>query len=129
VTPHLPLSRFHWADPDRRELYRALLLLTSPKATAERLEVGLHTLLVHLEIYDDPRQGVSWLSPDELALVDRLGEALQGLVADAPQGRWGVRALNHIGWSDARSAAMALQQMIEGAGTRPIVAASRPTPA
>ena len=73
----LPLHTLAWAHPDRRGLYRAVLILTGNRLTPWRLQVARHNLLEDLEIYDDPRQGAgSWIAASEQAAVERLGEAL-----------------------------------------------------
>lgn len=113
----LPHQRFLWAHPDRRDLYRSVSILASPRATKGPVQIALYRLLVDLEIYDDPRQGIgSWLWPDEAVPVDQLSVKLQNLVADASQDRWGEEALRHPGWDEARNSAAALKRTIEGNG-------------
>ncbi|MCX7586867.1 hypothetical protein OUA97_10775 [Phenylobacterium sp. 58.2.17] len=73
----LSLAPLSWAHPDRRRLYRALLILTSARLSPARAAVARHALLQDLEIFDDPRQGQGdWLFADEVAHVERLGELL-----------------------------------------------------
>ncbi|MEH0198372.1 hypothetical protein V7S57_21695 [Caulobacter sp. CCNWLY153] len=85
LSPH-PLV---WMDPDRRWLYRAVLVLTDRRSSPLRWRVARHALLEDLEIHDDPFQGANaWIRSDELDLVVRLGELLAG---DADPGQ--VRAV------------------------------------
>ena len=72
----LPVNPLAWPEPDRRLLYLALRVLTHRLSEA-RFTVARHVLLVDMEIYDDPRQGVgSWLFPNEEPLLNQLGEEL-----------------------------------------------------
>ena len=71
----LSLAPWSWAHPDRRRLYRALVILTSARRSPARAAVARHALLHDLETFDDPRQGQGdWLFADEVAHVERLGE-------------------------------------------------------
>ncbi len=75
----LSLAPWSWAHPDRRRLYRALVILTSARRSPARAAVARHALLHDLETFDDPRQGQGdWLFADEVAHVERLGEAAMG---------------------------------------------------
>jgi len=75
----LSLAPLSWAHPDRRRLYRALLILTSARLSPARAALARHALLQDLEIFDDPRQGQGdWLFADEVVHVERLGEAAMG---------------------------------------------------
>ena len=75
----MSVARLSWAHPDRRRLYRALVILTSARLSPARAAVARHALLHDLEIFDDPRQGQGdWLFADEVAHVERLGEAAMG---------------------------------------------------
>ncbi|MFZ3007720.1 MAG: hypothetical protein WA047_16260 [Phenylobacterium sp.] len=83
--PDLPLAPLSWIEPDRRQLYRALRVLTANHFTPWRLATARHAILVDLEIYDDPEQGAgSWKFPGELPLLEELGAALAADVSDNP---------------------------------------------
>lgn len=76
----LSLAPLSWAHPDRRRLYRALVILAAARLSPARATVARHALLQDLEIFDDPRQGQGdWLFADEVAHVERLGELLAAM--------------------------------------------------
>ncbi len=92
----LSLAPWSWAHPDRRRLYRALVILTSARRSPARAAVARHALLHDLETFDDPRQGQGdWLFADEVAHVERLGElaAAMGDVTSAAGGDRGREVL------------------------------------
>ena len=83
--PELPLAPLSWIEPDRRQLYRALRVLAANQFTPWRVATARHAILVDLEIYDDPEQGVgSWKFPNEMPLLEELGAALSADASDEP---------------------------------------------
>ncbi len=109
----LPVNPLAWVEPDRRWLYLALLVLTHQRLTKSRFAVARHVLLDDMEIYDDPRQGVgSWLFPNEVRLLDRLGEQLQST---------DPAALADDGWIQIVETATFLRAQLEANGVgRPL---------
>lgn len=89
----LSLAPLSWAHPDRRRLYRALVILAAARLSPARAAVARHALLNDLEIFDDPRQGQGdWLFADEVARVERLGELLAATDDRGDRGREVQRA-------------------------------------
>ena len=111
----LPLHPLAWAEPDRRRLYRAVVILSDCRLTPRRLSVARHELLVDLEVFDDPRQGVGqWICPDEQDGLRGLGEELHALdLADA------ACAADLDRWTEVRRVAATLRVQLERHGARP----------
>jgi hypothetical protein len=102
-----------WIWPERRDLYRACLILADPQATSLRVSEAADILLNDIELYDDPRQGADvWLFPDELPIADELATKLHALASAETSGDWGHAIKSHSSWPDVCAEAQKLVGLV-----------------
>jgi hypothetical protein len=102
-----------WVWPERRDLYRACLILADPEATSARVSEATDILLNDIELFDDPRQGKDlWLFPDEGPVADDLATKLHGLAGAETSGNWGHAIIGHSLWPSISAGAHKLLGMI-----------------
>jgi hypothetical protein len=90
----------HWVWPERRDLYRACLILADRQATSTRISEAADLLLNDIELYDDPHQGKDvWLFPDESPVAVDLATKLHSLTGAETSGDWGDAIIGHSSWS------------------------------
>lgn len=102
-----------WVWPERRDLYRACLILADPLATSTRISEAADILLNDLELYDDPRQGNDlWLFPEEGLVAGDLAAKLHALAGAETSGDWGKAIIGSSTWPHIRADAQKLAGMI-----------------
>jgi hypothetical protein len=113
-----------WVWPERRDLYRACLILADPPKSSARVSEAADILLNDLELYDDPHHGKDlWLFPEEGLVADDLAAKLHALAGAETSGDWGEAIINHSTWPDICAGAQKLAGMIRhnGQGAAPKV--------
>ncbi len=102
-----------WVWPERRDLYRACLILADPEATSARVREASDILLNDIELFDDPRQGKDlWLFPDEGPIASDLATKLHGLAGAETSENWGQAIIGHSLWPGIYADANKLLGMI-----------------
>jgi hypothetical protein len=88
-----------WVWPERRDLYRACLILADPQANSTHVSEAADILLNGIELHDDPRQGNDvWLFPDESPVADDLAGRLHSLAGAENLADWGDAIIGHASW-------------------------------
>lgn len=107
----------NWWNEDRRDLLRSTEVVASSSSDVNRLGLTLDSILNHLELYEDPRQGAgAWLFDNELQLVFQLGEQLHKAAGDEGPLAAGAKALASSDWPRVRATAAALLFLMEANG-------------
>lgn len=79
------MSEFTWLHPERHDLYLAARVFAEAERDGDWIQWAANTVLIHIELYDDPRQGQnSWLFDDELAPANAFAEELWAVVEADP---------------------------------------------
>jgi hypothetical protein len=79
------MGAYNWNWAERRDLYLASRILAGEITDGHWVQWAADTLILDLELYSDPRQGVgSWLVGAEADLAKQLGECLWALVEADP---------------------------------------------
>lgn len=79
------MSDFTWLHPERHDLYLAARIFAGGERDGDWIQWATNTVLIHIELYDDPLQGRNaWLFDDELAPANAFGEALWAAVEADP---------------------------------------------
>jgi hypothetical protein len=106
-----------WWNEDRRELFRSVAIIASEVSTLDQIGASLDTILVDLELYDDPRQGAGmWLFDNELQLAEQFGEQLRDAASDAWRAGAETRTTATPKWTGARATAAQLLRLMEENG-------------
>jgi hypothetical protein len=106
-----------WVWPERRDLYRACLILADPQADSAGVSEAADILLNDVELYDDPHQGKDlWLFPDEAPIADDLAIKLHALAGAEISGDWGDAIIGHWIWPGICADAEKLLGMIRRNG-------------
>lgn len=106
-----------WVWPERRDLYRACLILADSQAASSRVCEAAEILLNDLELYDDPHQGKGlWLLPEEGLVADDLVTKLHALSSVESSKNWGDAISEHSSWPGVCADAQKLLEMIRRNG-------------
>jgi hypothetical protein len=106
-----------WIWPDRRDLYRACLILADPEAPSAHVSDAAEILLNDIELYDDPRQGKDiWLFPDEAPVAGDLATKLHAIAGSETSGDSGHSIIAHPLWASICADAQKLLELIRRNG-------------